>query len=85
MGPAHPRHARRLPRRLHDDGRGFARYARACRRLRRVSEDGARGRGTDFDRDVTVSVFETNIRVLGGLLSARMLLEGDQAVFAAET
>ena len=35
-------------------------------------------RHLDFDRDVTVSVFETNIRVLGGLLSAHMLLEDDQ-------
>ena len=26
-----------------------------------------------FDRDVTVSVFETNIRVLGGLLSAHQI------------
>lgn len=27
----------------------------------------------DFDRDVNVSVFETNIRVVGGLLSAHLL------------
>ena len=30
-------------------------------------------REVTFDRDVTVSVFEANIRVLGGLLSAHML------------
>ena len=35
-------------------------------------------RHLSFDRDVTVSVFETNIRILGGLLSAHMLLEGDE-------
>ena len=40
-------------------------------------------RHLDFDRDVTVSVFETNIRVLGGLLSAHMLLEDDQRALAA--
>ncbi|GBG26883.1 Mannosyl-oligosaccharide alpha-1,2-mannosidase [Hondaea fermentalgiana] len=32
-------------------------------------------RDVSFDRDVTVSVFETTIRVLGGLLSAHLLLE----------
>ena len=35
-------------------------------------------RHLSFDRDVTVSVFETNIRILGGLLSAHMLLEDDE-------
>ncbi|XP_064482449.1 ER degradation-enhancing alpha-mannosidase-like protein 2 isoform X2 [Ornithodoros turicata] len=30
-------------------------------------------RGINFDRDVNVSVFETNIRVVGGLLSAHLL------------
>lgn len=29
--------------------------------------------GVDFDSDISVSVFETNIRVLGGLLSAHVL------------
>ena len=32
-------------------------------------------RSLKFDRDITISVFETNIRILGGLLSAHMLLE----------
>lgn len=27
----------------------------------------------DFDRDINVSVFETNIRIVGGLLSAHLL------------
>jgi hypothetical protein len=31
-----------------------------------------------FDRDVTVSVFETNIRILGGLLSTHMLLKDEE-------
>lgn len=28
---------------------------------------------TNFDRDINVSVFETNIRIVGGLLSAHLL------------
>ena len=35
-------------------------------------------RGLSFDRDITVSVFETNIRILGGLLSAHMLLKDEE-------
>jgi len=31
----------------------------------------------DFNQDVRVNAFECNIRVLGGLLSAHLLAEGD--------
>ena len=34
----------------------------------------------DFDYDVNVSVFETTIRVLGGLLSAHMLLTDNTTI-----
>jgi hypothetical protein len=34
----------------------------------------------DFDRDIAVSVFETNIRVLGSLLSAHLLARDDGAL-----
>uniref|UniRef100_A0A7S4B7D7 alpha-1,2-Mannosidase n=1 Tax=Chrysotila carterae TaxID=13221 RepID=A0A7S4B7D7_CHRCT len=35
------------------------------------------GKHVSFDQDVEVSVFETNIRLLGGLLSAHMLAAGE--------
>lgn len=34
-------------------------------------------RSVSFDLDVDVSVFETNIRLLGGLLSAHMIASGE--------
>lgn len=41
-------------------------------------------REVTFDRDVTVSVFEANIRVLGGLLSAHMLTTKLPHIFGIE-
>ena len=35
-------------------------------------------RDVHFDRDVTISVFEVTIRILGGLLSAHLLLESEE-------
>ena len=37
------------------------------------------GKHVSFDQDVDVSLFETNIRVLGGLLSAHLIASGDLA------
>ena len=35
-------------------------------------------RDVSFERNVTISVFEATIRVMGGLLSAHSLLEADE-------
>lgn len=37
----------------------------------------------NFDRNISVSVFETNIRIIGGLLSAHLLIEAPPANFTA--
>ena len=36
-----------------------------------------------FDRDLSVSVFETNIRALGGLLAAHLMIEEDPSLLPA--
>ena len=54
--------------------REYGRFAEALRLIEK---------GLSFDRDISISVFEANIRVLGGLLSAHQLASAlfDQAVY----
>lgn len=58
----------------------YSEFARAVERLKQLNdhmakENGSFGRGGLFALNQNVSVFETNIRVLGGLLSSHQLAE----------